>query len=90
MNKNYKIVIFGLPASGHINPLFPIIKELAKMNQLKLIVYLTPDFKEQFDAINILNNVELRMNLSQRALEYSEEYRWEKCVLETITFIRNI
>jgi len=56
----FKIVIFGLPASGHINPLFPIIKELAKMNQLKLIVYLTPDFKEQFDAINILNNVELR------------------------------
>ena len=60
MDKNYKILIFGLPATGHINPLFPIIKELAKINQLKLIVYLTPNFKQQFDSINVLNNVELR------------------------------
>jgi MGT family glycosyltransferase len=60
MDKNYKILIFGLPATGHINPLFPILKELAKINQLKLIVYLTTDYKQQFDSINVLNNVELR------------------------------
>ena len=55
-------------------------------------IYFIPSCKYDLERkiLDVLNNVELRMMLSQRALEYSEQYRWEKCVSETITFIRNI
>jgi glycosyltransferase involved in cell wall biosynthesis len=55
-------------------------------------IYFIPGCKYDLERtiLDVLKNAELRKNLSQRALEYSEDYRWEKCVLETITFVRNI
>lgn len=54
MDENkFKIFIFALPGTGHINPLYPIICELSKQKNLQTIVYLSSDFKSRFDSIGV-------------------------------------
>jgi MGT family glycosyltransferase len=48
-----KILIFGIPYHGHVNPLFPIVKKLSECTDIKIIVYLIDEFKEKFDSIGV-------------------------------------
>lgn len=52
-DKKFKIFIFALPGTGHINPIYPIICELAKQKNLQTIVYLSSEFKPRFDSIGV-------------------------------------
>ena len=72
--RNYKIFIFALPGTGHINPLYPVICELAKNKSLKTIVYLSPEFKPKFDSIDVEMRAmkKLDINIFQSALNSSQ------------------
>lgn len=49
----FKILVFTLPASGHVNPLLPILNELNKYQDIEIVVYLTEEFRNKFESINV-------------------------------------
>lgn len=50
---DYKIFVFTLPASGHVNPLLPVLREIATNENIEVIVYLTEDFRSKFESIGV-------------------------------------
>ena len=48
----YKILVFPIPASGHFNPILPILEQLAKHENIEIIVYLTEQFRSKIESIN--------------------------------------
>lgn len=71
MKPTFKIIVFAVPLSGHINPLLPILKEIIEKNKnVKIIIYTAESFQSSIesigaeyryvdlhDSIQILNNV---------------------------------
>jgi glycosyltransferase involved in cell wall biosynthesis len=55
-------------------------------------VYFEPEKPESIASAveKIISNSELRMQISRRAKQISEEYSWERCANETFKFIANI
>jgi len=52
MKPAYKILVFAIPLSGHINPLLPILKEIIEQNKnVKIIVYTSESFKNSIESI---------------------------------------
>lgn len=49
----FKILVFTVPASGHVNPLLPILNELNKLDNIEIIVYLTEEFRKKIENIGI-------------------------------------
>ncbi|CAF0811036.1 unnamed protein product [Brachionus calyciflorus] len=47
----YKIFVFSIPASGHVNPLLPVLNELCKYSDIEVIVYLTEEFRPKFESV---------------------------------------
>lgn len=50
-DKMFKILVHIIPASGHVNPMLPILKQLIKSNRTEIIVYLTDEFKTKVESI---------------------------------------
>nr|QNH67984.1 UDP-glucuronosyltransferase-like protein 2 [Brachionus koreanus] len=50
---DYKIFVFTIPASGHVNPLLPVLREIANNEQIEVIVYLTEEFRPKFESIGV-------------------------------------
>ncbi len=55
-NKKYKALVFMLPASGHVNPMIGIARELKVKRNMDVIFYGTPDLKKRIE----LSGVEYR------------------------------
>jgi UDP:flavonoid glycosyltransferase YjiC (YdhE family) len=51
INTKFKILVHMIPASGHVNPMLPIIKQLIKTNKTEIIVYLTEEFKLKIESV---------------------------------------
>lgn len=49
----YKIFVLVTPASGHMNPLIPILNEINKDPRVKIIVFINEKFKSKFESINV-------------------------------------
>ena len=51
MSNQKKVIFYIFNGTGHVNPIFPIVKELSKT--CKVIVFITEDFRTKFEDINV-------------------------------------
>nr|QVK45634.1 UDP glucuronosyltransferase [Brachionus paranguensis] len=50
---SYKIFVFTIPASGHVNPLLPVLREIRKNDNIEITVFLTEEFRSKFESIGV-------------------------------------
>lgn len=85
-SKKYKILCFPTPASGHNNPLYPILNELAKNTEI--IVYTHEKFKANFENIGAIYrnlNIDEQTILANKPLK-KKEFRGFLAVRNLINF----
>ena len=51
MSNQKKVIFYIFNGTGHVNPIFPIVKELSKT--YKVIVFIIEDFRTKFEDINV-------------------------------------
>jgi len=59
-----KVFIYTIPASGHINPLLPVVEELIRLNRdIEVYFYLTENFRKKIEStgarLRVLKNFDI-------------------------------
>jgi len=47
----FKIIVFPVPASGHVIPMLPILNQLSKEKNIEIIVYTIERYRSNFEAV---------------------------------------
>ena len=73
----FKIMVFTIPASGHINPLWPILKELLKTGDYEITIFLDDDSRSKVESIGaifkpVINNFKqfLEFSTGKSAIDF--------------------
>lgn len=72
-----KILVFGFPGSGHLNPIIPLLRQISSEIDVKIIFYLTDSYKEKIESIG--PNVEYRSCIPHKLYLDFEHKLADKC-----------
>nr|QNH67998.1 UDP-glucuronosyltransferase-like protein 2 [Brachionus rotundiformis] len=88
----HKIFVFTIPASGHVNPLLPVLREIAKNQHIEVTVFLTEEFRSKFQSsgvkFKLLKNFDFVKRANLRPFgksRYFELLDLATCSLEAIS-----